>query len=220
MPKPMYVWSGSAWVSVATEVESLATYATQSYADNTPAMKMIVPASVAVGSGSGSVATQGTVTFSGASSVSLNDVFSSTYDNYQIVMNLTSSANDKIRLRMRVSGADNTTSNYSNHMSLLSSTSTSYLGQLATATTSFLITSSDGTNSVKGVDLTVYNPFATERSLITGIHVASGASGAPTYYGGTTTGALNLTTSFTGFTIFPESGTVTGTIRVYGYKAG
>ena len=85
MPKPMYVWSGSAWVSVASEVESLATYATQSYADNQPGMKLVVPSSVAVGSGSGSVATQGTVTFSGASSVSINGCFSSTYDNYRIL---------------------------------------------------------------------------------------------------------------------------------------
>ena len=66
MPKPMYVWTGTAWVSVASEVESLATYATQSYADNQPGSKLVVPTSVAVGSGSGSVAAQGTVTFSTA----------------------------------------------------------------------------------------------------------------------------------------------------------
>jgi len=88
MPKPMFVWSGSAWVSVATEVESLAGFATQSYADNTPGTRLIIPSSVAVGSGSGSVSTSGTVTFSGASSVSINDVFSATYDTYQIVTDL------------------------------------------------------------------------------------------------------------------------------------
>ncbi len=157
-----------------------------------------------------------TTSFSAVASQSVNDVFSATYDNYRILINVTSSANDKFRLRMRVSGADNTTSNYSNHMSLLSSASISYLGQLATAATSFLITSADGTNSVKGVDLTIYNPFLSERSLITGIHVCSGTSGGTAYFGGTTTGALNLTTSFTGFTIFPESGTATGSVSVFG----
>jgi hypothetical protein len=109
----MYVWSGSAWVSVAAEVESLATYATQSYADNAPGMKLIVPSSVAVGSGSGSIATQGTVTFSGASSISLNGCFSSTYDNYQIVISIdANSAISDNYLRMRASGTDNSESQY------------------------------------------------------------------------------------------------------------
>ena len=34
MPKPMYVWSGSAWVSVATEVESLANFASLNYVNS------------------------------------------------------------------------------------------------------------------------------------------------------------------------------------------
>ena len=106
MPKPMYVWSGSAWVSVAAEVESLATYATQSYAAAQPGMKMVVPTSVAVGSGSGSVDTNGAVTFSGASSVSLNDCFSSTYQNYKIVMNLSAATSNDVQMRLRVSSTD------------------------------------------------------------------------------------------------------------------
>ena len=34
MPKPMYVWSGSAWVSVASEVESLANFASLNYVNS------------------------------------------------------------------------------------------------------------------------------------------------------------------------------------------
>ena len=48
----------------------------------------IVPSSVAVGSGTGSANSLGTVTFSGASSVSLNGCFSSTYDNYRLMLNI------------------------------------------------------------------------------------------------------------------------------------
>jgi hypothetical protein len=51
-----------------------------------PGMRLIVPTSVAVGSGSGSVSTQGAVTFSGASSVSVNECFNSTYTAYKIIL--------------------------------------------------------------------------------------------------------------------------------------
>jgi hypothetical protein len=46
----------------------------------------IVPSSVAVGSGTGSSDTTGKVTFSGASTVSLNGVFTSSYRNYKIIV--------------------------------------------------------------------------------------------------------------------------------------
>jgi len=118
MPKPMYVWSGSAWVSVAAEVESLATYATQSYADNAAnvaaGLKPIVPSSVAIGSGSSSISTLGTVTFTTASSVSLNGVFTSTYKNYRLVVNLTTSqtSSQVLGLKMRASSVDTSTGYY------------------------------------------------------------------------------------------------------------
>ena len=113
MPKPMYVWSGSAWVSVAAEVESLANYATVNYASTQPGMKMVVPTSVAVGSGSGSVDTNGAVTFSGASSVSLNGCFTSAYQNYSIIVNDDSASATGYQLfRLRTNGTDNSTSNY------------------------------------------------------------------------------------------------------------
>jgi len=72
----------------------------------------IVPSSVAVGSGTGSASTTGTVTFSGCSSVSLNDVFSATYDDYKIVINVESAGAPELGIRMRVSGSDNSSSIY------------------------------------------------------------------------------------------------------------
>ena len=52
-------------------------------------------------------------TFSASSAHNVNDVFSSTYDNYLIVLNLDSvSADDYLNLRVRVSGSDLTSGNY------------------------------------------------------------------------------------------------------------
>jgi len=55
-----------------------------------------------------------TTSFSAASSVSLpTSTFSATYDDYLVLLNVTTSSADQyVSARMRVSGSDNTTSNY------------------------------------------------------------------------------------------------------------
>jgi hypothetical protein len=215
MPKPMYVWSGSAWVSVAAEVESLATYATQSYADNTPAMRMIVPSSVAVGSGSGSVGTSGAVTFSGASSVSLNDCFTSTYDNYRIVCHITNTSTaDGLSMRLRVSGADNTTSNY--NYARTESNSSATANRYGAAQTSFDVNSTDDGGLAVGFVLDLEAPFIANHTV--GQINVMGQNSSASYSSRVGGYVFSATTSFTGFTIFPGSGTIAGTIRVYGYK--
>jgi len=215
MPKPMYVWSGSAWVSVASEVESLANFATQSYADNTPAMRMVVPSSVTVGSGTGSANTAGYVTFTGVSSVSLNDVFSSTYDSYKIVTSFKSpSADSGIDLRFRVSGADNSTSNY---IRTCQHTSTGGITNRSDTGTLFdLVQTDSGTSEGYGYTLELQNPFLTE--FTKGQIITNGVFG--TGVRNTLAGGLlfSATTSFTGFTILASSGTFSGTVAVYGYK--
>lgn len=218
MPKPMYVWTGTAWVSVASEVESLATYATQSYADNQPGMKLVVPTSVAVGSGSGSVATQGTVTFSGASSVSLNGCFSSTYQNYKIIIsNLTGSTTSQIVSgRLRASGTDASGSNYNYEDTQFSSTTVG--AARSTSQTSMRIGMAETTNK-NYMMLDLYDPFIAEP---TGYFSNCSETGYSTTSTGLkfTSGGHTVSTSYDGFTIFPASGTITGTLRIYGYKVG
>ncbi len=70
----------------------------------------IVPTSVAVGSGTGTANANGQVTFTTASSVSLNGVFSATYKNYLVIFNEdTASTTSAIQFRMRLAGTDNST---------------------------------------------------------------------------------------------------------------
>jgi hypothetical protein len=208
MPKPMYVWSGSAWVSVATEVESLAGFATQSYADNTPGARLVVPTSVAVGSGSGSVGTSGTVTFSGASSVSLNGCFTSTYDNYLILCDFTASGNISISARMRLAGVDASTSSYT-RQGLIGDTTTASASQTINATSSTLAFGGNARNNFK---FELFAPAIAQRT--TGI--VYNAEQAPalrinTFY-------HDVATAYDGATFITSAGTMTGTIRVYGMK--
>jgi hypothetical protein len=68
---------------------------------------LMKPSTVVNGTDNG----KGTVSFSAATSVSLNDVFSSTYDHYRVVLDAVGLDVD-FRFRLRASGSDNTTSNY------------------------------------------------------------------------------------------------------------
>jgi hypothetical protein len=212
----MFVWSGSAWVSVATEVESLANFATQSYADNAPGTRLVVPSSVAVGSGSGSVSTSGTVSFSGASSVSLNNCFSSSYDNYQLIFDFTGTANGSFDLRMRASGADATGSNYARQFTL--TTSTTYVGGRASTQSSYAISDIGGSGGAKQSIVTyAFNPnnaVATTFRSFGGFAFDNNTA----LYIMDTIGNHQLATSYTGFTVSATSGTMTGTVSVYGYK--
>lgn len=224
MPKPMYVWSGSAWVSVATEVESLATYATQSYASAQPGSKLIVPSSVAVGSGSASIATQGTVTFSGASSVSLNDVFSSTYSNYTIIVSSnTSDANSQIlRLRLRVSGSDNSSNNYYwSGFGLGSNGATPTISSFGSngLTSSFDTSVSNATTLNSATSkIELFNPFATDRTSFAAVMPYTDVSTGGFHR--QFQGQMSVTTSYTGFSLISAAGNVTGSVSVYGLKNG
>ena len=156
--------------------------------------------------------------FSAVASASIDDVFSATYDNYLLVMSFTSSANAAIRFRYRASSADNSTSNYSYHIQFSTTSSTAYAAVTGNAQTSNFLTSSEGVSSLKAVSMTVFRPFLTDYSAMLGMQNLSSASGAAPYSGGIMHSAFTATTSFTGFSVFPDSGTITGSVKVYGYK--
>jgi hypothetical protein len=210
----MYVWSGSAWVSVASEVESLANYATVNYASTQPGMKMIVPTSVAVGSGSGSVDTNGAVTFTSSSSVSLNGCFTSTYDNYRFVLTTTSNtAGGYINLRLRSAGTDVTAANYFSSVvqAAYGSTAIGNDNSGNSTTTWSRFGYYDGTTDAYAASGDILLPYAT---AYTSFNAAKARSGYGSEFA---TGVYKATTSVDGITIY-SAGNFTGTLRVYGYK--
>ena len=87
---------GSQWVQVKSDATLSSTLGNRvTTLETYPAgLVPIVPTSVNVNAGSGSVAADGTITISGASSVTLNGIFSSTYNNYYIVSAFTSASSD------------------------------------------------------------------------------------------------------------------------------
>jgi hypothetical protein len=157
-----------------------------------------------------------TTSFSGVASQSINDVFSSTYTNYAVKFsNFSFSTTDiLLNFRFRVAGADNTTSNYSfQFLRGLGSTLVTSGSVNATAFTRLTYAS---TATSSPLDLEIVGPFATERTYYTNssFQPAAVSNNAVEFI----TGFFNATTSFTGFTIYPDSGNITGTVSVYGYN--
>ena len=179
-------------------------------------LTLLIPSSVAVGSGTGTVSATGTVTFSGASSVSVNDVFSATYNNYRIVchINNTSTA-DGLLMRLRVSGADNTTANY--NYARTESNSSATANRYGAGQTSFDVNSTDDGGLAVGFVLDLEAPFAANHTVGQINVMGQNSSGA---YSSRVGGyVFSATTSFTGYTVYPGSGTITGSISTYAYNA-
>lgn len=179
----------------------------------------IIPSSVAVGSGTGSADSLGTVTFSGASAVSLNGVFSSIYTNYRIIIMLdASAASAEFDMRMRVSGSDNSSSNYTwirygaNGVNGNFSSS----GSGTSLSTFFRLAPISGTYSTGSI-IDVIAPF--DSSYHTTVFNQGGYMDtlASNWFMGNMGGNMSVTTSYDGFTIFPNTGNLTGTVSVYGY---
>ena len=153
-----------------------------------------------------------TTSFSGVSSQSINDVFSTTYDNYKIVLNAIGSTAINIALRFRVSGSDVSTSTYQINFLFVSDTTVSTGRQL---TNTSLALGDCGSSDRLALTADIHNPFL------------SVPTGVATYGVGNYPGANNLSiksasqsgsTSFTGFTLLPNTGNITGNVSVYGYN--
>jgi hypothetical protein len=154
-----------------------------------------------------------TTSFSGVSSQSINDVFSATYDSYKVIIDISSASTAlNMRMRYRVGGADNSTSNYySTWIAVNTVSDTTIYARSGANTTGNLSDVSGGSSASKIFTLEIHRPFLTANTIITGHQNDSGS--LVTYNGGI---GFNATTSFTGFTIIPSTGNVTGTVRTYG----
>ena len=151
---------------------------------------------------------------SAVASQSINDVFSATYNKYKIVLNTQGTANFGLNLKLRVAGADNTTSNYtfgSHYVDAIGGSA--FLYSQLNQTSALLC---QGWEFPVFTEFNIMNPFSnSNRTLWTGTYTATRPGTNPHLNTGYTGGFFNGTTSFTGFTI--SGSTQTGSVSVYGY---
>jgi hypothetical protein len=146
---------------------------------------------------------------SAVSSVVVSSVFSSTYDNYRIVVNVNSqSADGYARIQFN---NDTGSVYYDVATEIVWQTATLNAVASAASTTGRLGRYSATFGNWAG-SFDIYKPNAATRTFLLG------QSGAPGYFW--TTGLqVAADTANTGFTLSPSTGTWTnGTIRVYGYR--
>jgi hypothetical protein len=182
---------------------------------NAMGLKNVAPTSVAVGSGSATVNANGVVTFNGVSSVSLNGVFTGTYDSYKIILKCQgSSLGAAVYLRIRSSGTDRTNPNhyYGGYGARESSATVPWYGNGAT---SFDISRTIINNPLGTVaTMEISNPYlSTSGTSITWQSWANDNSGG---FGFSASGLYSLLNSNDGITLYTSTGTFDGKIQVYG----
>jgi hypothetical protein len=164
------------------------------------------PTSIANSGGSASLAGN-TVTFTGVSSVSLNGCFTGDYGNYRVLARIVASSTGiQTGFRFRASGTD-TTTGYKR--AGLYAANASGLYYYSAAADRFIV--ADYVNNDFSLD--VYQPLDTVFSAITGLSVQS------TFQTNWIGGQQASATAYDGFSLIASSGTVTGTVSVYGYKS-
>ena len=162
--------------------------------------------------GGGGLVFIGNTTFTSSSTINVNDVFSTTYDNYRILIVGASVGGSAAQLsfRLRVSSTD-TITNYQGLRIYADSTVGTDNNVVGTDEIFFgSLGTSANTKSLQVYDIAA--PYLTSDTSIAG---TSGRTGAA-YQMNINYGVQTSSTSFTGFTIL-SSENATGTIAVYGY---
>ena len=150
-----------------------------------------------------------TTSFSGVSSQSINDVFNTTYKNYRILVNVDSATtSDFVILRLRVSGSD------------ASGAGTYVYGRIYRSSGSFgsdfnsaasFDAISQSTSGAASHSMELLNPFETKWTTF---HTMNNQNATVIW----ANGAHQVNTSYTGFSLISNSGTMTGSLSVYGYN--
>jgi hypothetical protein len=200
-------YTGSSWDSLA--------YAT---AIPTVGLKPIIAPTVNYSGGTATANSLGIISFSAVTSLSLNSVFTSAYNNYKVIVaGLTGSVVTQTFGRWRVSGTD-TAANYDNAAFYVKNGATSGVAGVTGATlSSFGFAyhyNSSGYRTTSAI-LDVYGPQLAQSTTATYQSANYDSSffslNGATYH--------SPSTQFDGLTIFPGSGNITGTIQVFGYNS-
>ena len=151
-----------------------------------------------------------TQAFSGVSSQSLSSKFSSTYDNYRLYFNVTSSSTaGDFALRLRSGSTDLTGAVYNWKYTYYQVGSTDGTTQASADTKIF----AGYTTSSSAGYIDILNPYLAQKTTV----LASSLDLA-TPTGRTCYANVNNSNSYDGLTIFPSGGTITGTVSLYGFN--
>jgi hypothetical protein len=169
-----------------------------------------VSGGTAVGNSGLVYVTSGTLSASGT--ISVNNCFSSTYDNYKVIFTeiIPSNTND-VRFSFATGGTINSTANYWMQNTFKSGTSIS-VNEESTQTSFRCVYAQGGSGAYAWME--IINPY---NAINTNVW-QQGLSYASAMIDRSFVGFFNTTTSFDGFKLSVASGTVSAKYVVYGYR--
>lgn len=165
--------------------------------------------------GTAATASNGVVTIgTGNSSVTVSNAFSSSFDNYKILIDVTSNSvsNDSCGIRLRTSGGVDAQTDYIYGFIYVNPSTGAVNGAGSAAGNRYDYAVNMLTTNGGATTLEVLSPFLSKRTKFGNFSPRGDLPGS-------TSGFHNLANSYAGFTLLPGVGTITsGTIRVYGYN--
>jgi len=155
-------------------------------------------------------------TASAQNRLNIASCFSATYAAYRVVVtNLTHSTANNLIMRFSASGTDTAGTNYYTQRSEVTGSAVS--GVSITASSAIFPTyANSSAGSFVSLSFDVINPFAATPTTVTG--GASRIDASTGLYMVTFSGLLNDTTSYNGISLVGNTGNITCTMRVYGYR--
>ena len=165
-----------------------------------------------VGTTPGLVCVKAETAFTTASSVTADNVFTSAYTNYKIIMNYTTSTTNGTLLKLRVGGVSAST----NYNTFYAASTGWSVGTLLSQTTFLLGDYSDGAFNCSNV-LEIQRPaIATGTTFWNNATTSRAGYGFP--YPQYTIGNHSTATAYDGVELLVATGTMTGTYAIYGYS--
>lgn len=175
---------------------------------------VMTPTSIAsTGTGnSSSIGANGKVTFSSCETISLNGVFTSSYDNYLVSIRYVYGTNGYLSYRLRASGSDSTATAYTYNRVEADNTTVA----AARETLTIGVIGYGSISQRSGISLFMFGPNLAQPTAARSIAV-SAYSNAYIYETATT---HSVSTAYDGITLIDYSGaqSKTGAITVYGFN--
>jgi hypothetical protein len=195
------VWNGSAWVFLSTNTA------------NPVGLELITACTVSSAGGTAATVSSGVVAIGiSNTSVAIGSAFSSAYDNYRVVISGLSMSSGGGGLRFTLGATFPTANWYAGGFYV--NTSSPALTAVGSNNTGFINIGSTTSAYAYSNAFDILLPFSPNRT-----YIPQALSYAETAFVGQISAWHNADTSYTGFVIYPASGTITGgNIRIYGYK--
>jgi hypothetical protein len=168
-------------------------------------------ASDVAASSSGLVCVKAETAFTTASTINVNNVFSSTYTNYLLNIIFDASTELDVQLRLRVGGVDNSTANSYKRQTIEASGGSSTVTQ--TQRDNYLLGAGNA-SAPSAIQAYLFQPFSAAKTPIMSNNQRS--SNTTTIF--ISWAYHDQTVSYDGFSLLTSTGTITGTYSVYGYS--